>query len=144
MTRSPSETPVVATALPPLRFATFWWVVGWAFVLFITVSCLEPPRYVPNLHVSDKLEHAGAFFGLTFWFGGLVQRRRFPVLVLIMLLYGAGIEVAQGLMRLGRTADVWDFAADAVGVAVACVLIFIGLGSWLRLTERILGLTRES
>jgi VanZ family protein len=112
--------------------------------LFITASCLEPARYVPDFHVSDKLEHAGAYFGMTFWFGGLVHRRRYLILAFWMLAFGAGIEVAQGLMRLGRTADVWDFAADAVGIAAALALVYIGLGSWMWRIERLLGLSRES
>jgi VanZ family protein len=129
---------------PRLKLALFWWLAGWALVIFITVSCLEPPRYVPDLHVSDKLEHAGAYFGMTFWFGGLVGRRRYLILAFWMLLFGAGIEVAQGLMALGRDADVWDFVADAVGVSFALLLVYIGMGSWMERIERFLGLTRES
>jgi VanZ family protein len=128
---------------PKLKLASLWWIAGWVIVVFITISCLEPPRYVPDLHVSDKLEHATAYFGMTFWFGGLIGRRRYLLLAFWMLLFGAGIEVAQGLMGLGRTADVWDFAADAVGVAIALTLVYIGLGSWMRWTERFLGLSRE-
>ena len=126
-----------------LRLARLWWALGWALVIYITISCLEPPRYVPNLHVNDKLEHAGAFFGLTLWFGGLVRRERYPVVALLMLLFGAGIEVAQGLMGLGREADVRDFVADSVGVAVALVLLYVGLGSWTRWLEQLIGLSRE-
>jgi len=126
-----------------LRLARYWWIAGWLLVAFITLSCLEPPRYVPDLHVSDKLEHAGAFFSLTVWFGGLVRRRRYPVLGLWMLLFGAGIELAQGAMGWGRDMDVWDFAADAVGVAFALGAIYGGLGMWMWQIERILGLSCE-
>jgi VanZ family protein len=128
---------------PRLRLAPFWWTVGWAIVAFITVSCLEPARYVPNLHLWDKLEHATAFFGMTCWFGGLVRRRRYLWIAFWLLLFGAGIEVAQGLMKLGRTADVLDFAADSVGVAVALILLYLGLGSWTRWIEQLVGLSRE-
>jgi VanZ family protein len=128
---------------PELRLARFWWAVGWAIVIFITVSCLEPPRYVPNLHLWDKLEHASAFFGMTCWFGGLVRRKRYLLVVFWMLLFGASIEVVQGLMRVGRTADVWDFAADSVGVTVALTLLYLGLGSWTRWIEQLAGLSRE-
>jgi VanZ family protein len=136
------QTPSVQLA-PQLKLARLWWMAGWVIVLFITISCLEPPRYVPDLHVSDKVEHAGAYFGMTFWFGGLLRRRRYLLLAFWMLLFGAGIEVAQGLMGLGRTADVWDFAADAVGIAIALALVYIGLGSWMWRIEQFLGLSRE-
>jgi VanZ family protein len=128
---------------PELRLARFWWAVGWAIVVFITVSTLEPPRYVPNLHMWDKLEHATAFFGMTCWFGGLVRRKRYLWVAFSMVLFGAGIEVVQGLMRVGRTADVWDFAADSVGIAVALALLYLGLGSWTRWLEQLVGLSRE-
>jgi VanZ family protein len=126
----------------PLKLARLWWLAGWALVIFVTVSCLEPPRYVPDLHLNDKVEHAGAYFGLTFWFGGLVRRTRYVILAFWMLAFGAAIEVAQGLMGWGRTADVWDFAADAVGIAAALALVYVGLGSWMGWIEQLLGSSR--
>jgi len=140
----PGLQTTLAGKVPRLKLSRLWWVVGWVIVVFITISCLEPPRYVPDLHTSDKVEHAAAYFGMTFWFGGLVRPRRYLILAFWMLLFGAGIEVAQGLMGLGRSADVWDFTADAVGIAMALVLVYIGLGSWMWRVERLLGLSRES
>jgi VanZ family protein len=140
---SPEVARVSAQARANLQLVRIWWAAGWILVLFISISCLEPSRYVPNLHLWDKLEHALAFFGLTFWFGGLVRRRAYPLLVLWMLLFGAGIEVAQGVMGLGRDADVWDWVADSVGVALAITLVYLGLGSWMFRIEQLLGLARE-
>jgi VanZ family protein len=126
-----------------LRFARLWWAAGWILLIAVIVGCLEPPRYVPNLHVSDKLEHAGAYFLLTFWFGGLLARRSYPPMAVAMLILGALIEVAQGAMGWGRDEDVWDFVADAVGVFAALALIYAGLGSWLVQIERLFGLSRD-
>jgi len=140
MSASDTQSMTLKSAAP-LRFARYWWLAGWLMVLFITVSCLEPPRYVPDLHVGDKLEHAGAFFGLTFWFGGLMPRRSYSRLALLMLLFGAGIEVAQGAMGWGRDMDIRDFAADSLGVAAALGFIYTGLGMWMWQIERILGLS---
>jgi VanZ family protein len=126
-----------------LKLARLWWALGWLLVLIVTIGCLEPARYVPDLHVSDKLEHAGAYFGMTCWFGGLIQRRSYWILALWMLAFGGAIEVAQGVMGLGRDADVRDFAADAIGVAAALTLVYIGLGAWPRRIERFVGLARE-
>jgi VanZ family protein len=133
----------VPQAAPRLHLALLWWVMGWGMVLFIAVSCLVPPRYVPNLHLWDKAEHALAFFGMTVWFGGLMRRGRYPWLALLMLLFGAGIEFAQGWMKLGREADIKDFLADAVGVAVALLLLWAGLWRWPRWIESLLGYSRE-
>ena len=142
---SVSELQLVRTATgPQLRLARLWWALGWAMVLFIAVSCLEPPRYVPNLHLWDKLEHALAFFGMTFWFGGLVRRGRYPVVAVLMLLFGGGIEIAQGAMRLGRDEDIMDFVADSVGISIALVLLYAGLGAWISWIERVIWRTRDS
>jgi len=144
---APAVSDGAAGAKPVLRLKRTWWSVGWALVLFISYACLSPAQYVPNLHLWDKLEHALAFLGLTLWFCGLVRLRFFPVVALAMLLFGAGIEVAQGAMGLGRDADVWDWVGDAVGVAAALALlylgVFLGLGSWLSRFEQLVGLTRE-
>ncbi len=118
-----------------LRLARLWWGIGWAMVLFIAVSCLEPARYVPDVHLWDKAEHALAFFGMSVWFGGLVRRARYPLVALAMLLFGGGIEIAQGLMGWGRDADILDFVADGVGITVAMILLYLGLGAWTRWVE---------
>ena len=128
---------------PQLRLAKLWWALGWAIVLYITISCLEPPRYVPNLHLWDKLEHALAFFGMTVWFGGLTRRGRYPVIAVLLALFGAGIEIAQGAMQWGRDEDIMDFVADSVGISVALVALYLGLGGWACWLERLIWPARE-
>jgi len=46
-------------------------------------------------------------------------------------------------MGWGRDMDFWDFAADAIGVAVASGGLYVGLGMWTWQIERILGLSCE-
>jgi VanZ family protein len=130
-------------AAPELRLARLWWATGWGMVLFIAVSCLEPARYVLELHLWDKAEHALAFFGMSVWFGGLVRRTRYPLIALAMLLFGGGIEIAQGLMGLGRDADILDFVADAIGITVAMILLYLGLGAWTRWVEGLIWRSRD-
>jgi VanZ family protein len=129
--------------MPALRLPRLWWCLGWAMLLFITISCLEPPRYVPDLHIWDKAEHAMAFFGLTFWFGGLTRRSRDPVIAAAMLLFGGGIEIAQGAMKWGRDEDIMDFVADAVGISIAFVVLGLGLWAWTRWVEQLIWPSRE-
>ena len=129
---------------PQLRLARLWWALGWGMVLFILGSTLAPERYVPDVHLWDKAEHALAFFGLTFWFGGLLSRARYPAIAAVMLLLGGGIELAQGAMNWGRDEDIMDFVADSVGIAVALMLLYAGLGAWARWVERLFWSTRES
>jgi len=141
-----SPAPPTLTADPPPAaprpaLAWLWWGIGWALMLLVLYGTLAPSHYVPDLHTNDKLEHMGAFFGMTAWFGGLVRRRRYAALAFWMLLLGALIEVAQGVMGLGRDADIHDFFADSIGVGAASMLVYLGLGSWTERLERFLGLT---
>jgi len=129
---------------PQLRLARLWWGLGWAMVVFILSSTLAPARYVPELHLWDKAEHALAFFGLTFWFGGLLGRQRYPYIALVMLMLGGGIELAQGAMSWGRDEDILDFVADSVGISVALILLYMGLGAWIQWIERLVWPSRES
>jgi VanZ family protein len=124
-----------------LRYARAWWFFGLALVAYVIWGCLIPPDLVPDFHVNDKIEHAGAYFLMTFWFGGLLQRRHFPLMIIAFLALGAAIEVAQWLMGLGRQADVWDFAADSVGVAAAIVPAYLGLDSWMFYVEQRFGVS---
>jgi hypothetical protein len=77
------------------------------------------------------------------WFGGLIRRRRYPLLAFWMVLFGAGIELAQGYMSWGRDMDWHDVVADSTGVAVALILLCAGFSQWAVIAERILGLSRE-
>jgi VanZ family protein len=124
------------------RLPRLWWGLGWTMVLFITYATLAPTTVVPDVQVSDKIEHATAFFGLTFWFGGLVARRRFWLLGIVMSAFGAAIEVAQGTMGLGRDMDIHDWYADSCGVLVALAILTCvprSRGSWLRWVESLMG-----
>jgi VanZ family protein len=141
---SPSGKAAASLTRRDLRFRRLLWALGWIMVLGVLYGCLEPARYVPNLHVSDKLEHGGAYFLLALWFGGLLERRSYPLLTIGLLVLGALIEFAQGWMGWGRSEDIHDFLADAVGVLVAMALLYAGLGAWMIQLERMLGLTGES
>ena len=124
-----------------LRFAPLWWTCACALTLYVIYGCLIPPDQVPNFHTNDKVEHAGAYFAMAFWFGGLLDRRYFPAMIIGLMALGALIEVAQGLMGLGRDADVWDFVADSLGVFAAVIPAYLGVDSWLVYVERRLGIS---
>ncbi len=129
------------TAVQAPQLSGLWWALGWAMVLFITYSTLAPSRYVPDMHLNDKVEHATAFFGMTFWFGGLVRRGRFWALGLIMSAFGGAIEIAQGTMGLGRDMDIHDWIADTCGVLLALGLLMCvprRRGSWLLWLETLI------
>ena len=106
-----------------------WYFLGALLTLVVIVSSLVPGEDLPHWRISDKVEHMVAYVGLALWFGGLMPPRRYVHLALALLALGGGIEIAQGLMGLGREADWRDFYADAFGVAVGISLCLAGLAA---------------
>lgn len=99
------------------RTATLIWATIVAWLAF---------RPVPSVEAGlpwDKLHHAAAFVVLTVLCGRGWLRLPWPVLVLIMLAAGIGIELVQGLPAIGRDADVWDVVADAVGLVLGLAVL---------------------
>jgi VanZ family protein len=119
----------------PLRHPQFWLIAGWAMVAFIAVMCELPGKDVPDLHVSDKLEHATAYLGLTMWFTGIYPRSSYWRIALYFFAMGVLVEVFQYLLHLGRTADIHDVAANTLGIVVALVVSYAGLGGWAQRVE---------
>jgi VanZ family protein len=107
-----------------------WYFLGALLTLAVIVSSLVPNEDLPHVRVSDKVEHIVAYSGLALWFGGLMSPRRYVYLGVVLLALGGGIEIAQGLMGLGREADWRDFYADAFGVALGISLCLAGLQHW--------------
>jgi VanZ family protein len=127
-----------------LAWTGLWWVIGLAMVSVVLWGTLIPPAMVPHLHLNDKVEHFLAHFGLALWFSGLVLRSNYPWLALVLVAFGGGIEIAQGVMGLGRDADWHDWYADCVGVAAGVALAYLGLGAWAVKLERSVGLGRAA
>jgi len=113
-----------------LRLARVWYLLGALLTVLVVIASLVPARDLPRLHVSDKVEHILAYLALALWFGGLIAPRGYFRLALGLLALGGGIEIAQGLMGLGRQADWYDFYADALGVALGLSLCLAGLRHW--------------
>jgi VanZ family protein len=124
-----------------LRLAPLWWGIGFGLGLAIVTGSLVPrlPDMMPM--GSDKVWHFAGYGMLSFWFVGVLERRRYPLLAIVMLSLGIAIEIAQHAMGMGRSADWRDIVANSLGIAVALGLAYAGLGAWLRYVERRLGLS---
>jgi VanZ family protein len=109
------------------------------WLLFVTwgVSILwlsltpSPPRLGTGLLAWDKFQHAAAFGLLTllgFYAFTRVSsfRQRLICAAVVSVLFGALVEVAQGLLTTARTAEAGDLAADLVGAAAACAVVVRG------------------
>ena len=117
------------------HYSRFWYLIGFGLILIVVVASLVPRSVLPHLAVSDKVEHFTSYFGLAVWFGGLLPPRRYLLLGLALLALGGGIEIAQGLMGLGREADWRDFYAGATGATAGLVLCLAGLRHWVSWLE---------
>lgn len=118
-----------------LRWRRLWAMAGLALAVAIAVVCLVPSRNLPQVGMSDKLEHALAFAALGFWFGSIVVRRDLGWLALALVVFGGLIELAQAAMGVGRQADLRDLLADGAGAAAGLLLALTPLGRWPRWFE---------
>lgn len=121
---------------PRLNHWLFWYVCGFAIVLAVLVTCLMPAQDMPSVNFNDKLEHLVAYLCLAVWFGGLLQPQNYFHLFLCLLALGGGIEIAQGMMQVGRHAEWNDFFADALGALAGLLLCLAGLRHWASWIER--------
>jgi VanZ family protein len=121
----------------PLRHPRLWLAMSVALVAAIVYSSLAPDFElpVPTPDGFDKVEHFTAYCGLALWFTGLYPRARYWQVVTGLLALGLAVEIAQGTMQLGRSADVLDMLANAVGVLVGLLLALSLTGGWAQRVE---------
>jgi VanZ family protein len=115
------------------------WAMLWA--LLILILCGIPGKDIPHISFLellsfDKLVHAGIFFVLVLLAirGFLLQstitflQANARVLAVVFcIVYGGLLEIMQGTLFQERSADVFDFIANSIGV-------LLGLGLY-RITE---------
>ena len=71
--------------------------------------------------ISDKIGHIGAFAVIAVSLALLVPRWSLWGIAGLSLAIGVGVEIIQGFV--GRDADALDVVADAIGIAIACLLL---------------------
>jgi VanZ family protein len=119
----------------PLRHRGLWVATSAVLVAATVYASLVPN---PSLSVPgncDKVEHFATYCGLAVWFTGLYPRTRYWKVVLGLLVLGLGLEVAQGVMQLGRSAEPLDMVANAAGVGAGLALALVLTGNWARRVE---------
>ncbi|MGN6112089.1 MAG: VanZ family protein [Luteimonas sp.] len=109
--------------MKPLRHRGAWLALWLCGVTVLVVVCLLPSPDLPNLKVSDKLEHALAFALLSGSAVQLFERWRALLFVAFGLLaLGIGIELAQAAFTTTRAMESADVVADGIGI-VAGLLV---------------------
>lgn len=105
-------------------------IIYW--IILFTATTLPGPQ-LPDIHLSDKIEHFGAFFVLAVLLNlALIYQRKSYLLynyatlvtIIICFSYGAVDELHQMFIP-GRSADIRDWLADSTGVLVGVFLLKI-------------------
>ena len=114
----------VGRSLKPLRRPWLWaglWVLAIAGVV---IGSLMPASGLPDLKVSDKLEHFVAYALLS---AGAVQlfasRLSWGFVCVLLVLMGIGLEHLQAQMALGRMLDRADALANTIGVLLGLATV---------------------
>lgn len=120
----------------PLRHAAVWRFLSVALLLAVLTAMLAPPDWFGGdddggswFEHSDKLLHGLTFIALALWFAGLLERRRFLLLAVALMAFGAVVEGCQYLVGY-RTADWLDIAANSLGILLGLSIALAGLGGW--------------
>lgn len=125
----------MATHFYALRFPALWWFGGFVFVGLVIYGSLAtggPPMPVTYF---DKLQHLVAYCFLGVYFGGMVRKRAYLVVLILLLLMSIVLEFLQGAGG-HRMFDPYDMAFNALGLAAGLQLHRLGLRGWCRSAER--------
>ena len=87
-----------------------------AAAIFTLYAALAPGDDTGGLIPWDKAKHFIVFYGLTFLAAVALPRSRWWKIAVVLLGFGVGIEILQGLPIVGRDADAFDVVADTLGI----------------------------
>lgn len=114
--------------------------VAYAVTLVLATHYPKPEQLLGRHGHSDKLLHFVAYFLLAVFVVAAVRgagrwsRRAAMIVAVALAAFGAVDEISQPLF--GRTADVLDWAADCVGIAVGMLLVAVTSSAWGRGSRR--------
>lgn len=120
----------------PLRYPAFWAALGWLLVAGVATGSLLPgPLVAEVMHYNDKLMHAGSYFVLMVWFGGLYPRKKHLRIAVALLGLGIALDLLQSLTET-RSLDPYDIVANAGGLLLGLSLSMPLLEGWCQRLER--------
>lgn len=98
-----------------------------AILTYLLLMEMAPANEV--IIYKDKLQHIVAFGGVTFW-GLLAFQHHAKTVMLVLAVYGALMEVLQGLLTITRQPSGYDWLADMVGILLAWGIVVLWLRWW--------------
>jgi len=119
----------------PLRHRHLWVAMSAVLLAVVIYGSLMQGLAVPLPGNFDKVEHLTVYLALAVWFSGLYPRAGYWKVAVGLLSLGLAMEILQGLMRVGRAAEVLDMVANTVGVGIGLALSLGLTGGWARRVE---------
>jgi VanZ family protein len=117
-----------------------WWTLGALLVAVALIVCIVPVADVPSpFEWNDKTSHLVGHGTLAIYFAGLVPRRSWWKIFVLLLLFGVAIEFAQHFMQMGREGDPRDVLANSTGALLGLIAARLGLSRWPDLAAWLLG-----
>jgi len=121
----------------PLRYVRRWQIASAFLLIFVLASTLIPAAWFWSssrdfgtwLINVDKWLHGITFVILAVWFAGLYRPRSYWRIGVGLILFGLFIEGCQQLLAY-RSAEMFDVAADIIGIVIGLVIAGAGLGGW--------------
>jgi hypothetical protein len=119
----------------PLRFPKLWTALAWLLTAGVIVGSLLPNDVVAQIHVRDKLMHAGSYLVLMVCFAGLYRRGLYPIVAVVLVLLGLSLDLLQMLTDT-RSFDWRDVGMNCAGVVAGMLLSWWLLGGWCQRVEQ--------
>ena len=121
----------------PLRYVRRWQVARVLLLIFVLAATLMPAVWIwPSrrefaawLFDADKWFHGITFVILAVWFAGQYRSRSYWKIGVGLIIFGLVIEGCQRLVTY-RSAEMYDVAADVVGIIIGLIIASAGLGGW--------------
>ncbi len=94
-------------------------------LIFVMYMSVKPQANMPQINHVDKIYHILAYMtlGVLALFSAFSRRVYWPVLIVIG--FGVGVEVLQGVAAIGRTSSFADVLANSIGAALALMVYVI-------------------
>lgn len=100
-------------------FSIFFWL---SIAITSVLLLIELKPDADSWQYKDKLQHIFSFFSLAM-LGFLSYPNRHKQILVGLSCYGLLMEVLQGLITVTRTASLYDWLADCVGLLLALIIM---------------------